>query len=62
MSDDVNYQENWSEESTQCKNCKSYQEHNGKKACVPEDKTFEQATEEYGEVDDRGHCNSFEAK
>ena len=62
MSDDVNYKENWSEEKTQCKNCKSYQEKEGKRACVPEDKSFEEAIKEYGEVSPHGHCNHFEPK
>ena len=62
MSDDVKYQSNWPDESTQCHNCQSYQEHDGKKACVPKDKTFEQALEAYGEVEANAHCNSFQAK
>ena len=62
MSDDVNYQDSWQDESTQCKNCKSYQVKEDKHACVPEDMTFEQAIEKYGEVNPNGHCNYFEPK
>lgn len=62
MSDDVNYVANWEDEATQCKNCKSFQFHDGKNACVPQGKTFAGALEEYGEVSPTGHCNYFVAK
>lgn len=62
MSDDVNYQENWPDEATQCKNCKQFETKDAKNACVPEDKTFEEALSEYGEVSPTAHCNYFEAK
>ena len=59
---EVNYKDNWDDVSTQCKNCKSFQSHSGKNACVPEDKTFEQALEEYGEVSPTAHCDCFASK
>ncbi|MBU1864727.1 MAG: hypothetical protein KKH94_13805 [Candidatus Omnitrophica bacterium] len=62
MSDEVNYVVNWEDEATQCQNCASFQSHGGKNACVPENKTFEEALEKYGEVSPNGHCNFFEAK
>ena len=62
MSDDVNYVESWDDSSTQCKNCVSYQSKDGKNACVPKDKSFEEALYEYGEVSPIGHCNFFQAK
>ena len=62
MSDEVNYVNNWSDESSQCKHCKSFQSKGGKNACVPSDKSFEQALEKYGEVSPSGHCNFFEKK
>ncbi len=62
MSDDVKYVESWDDESTQCKNCANFQSQNGKNACVPKDKSFEQALDEYGEVSPAGHCNHFQAK
>lgn len=62
MSDDVNYVDNWEDEATQCKNCIQYQSKEGKNACVPEDKTFEEALDAYGEVNPNGHCNYFEKK
>jgi len=62
MSDEVNYQDNWSDKSTQCKNCKNFQSKKGKSACVPEGKSFEEALEEYGECSPNGHCNYFEKK
>lgn len=62
MSDDVQYTSHWSEQKTQCKNCKNFQAKEGKNACVPQDKTFEEALEAYGEVSPKGHCNYFEAK
>lgn len=60
--DNVNYQENWEDEATQCKNCQNYQEKEQKKACVPEDMTFEKALEEYGEISATSHCNYFQEK
>jgi len=62
MSDEVNYVDNWEDEKSQCKNCKSYQSKEGKNACVPEDKSFEEALEEYGEVSPTSHCDCFEQK
>jgi len=62
MSDDVNFVENWEDESTQCKNCKQFQSQGEKNACVPEDKTFEEAIKEYGEVSPNAHCDYFEKK
>ena len=62
MSDDVQYVDKWEDESTQCKNCKLYQSQDGKNACVPENKSFEYALKEYGEVNPQGHCNCFETK
>ena len=59
MSDEVNYQENWNDEQTQCKNCKSFQAKDGKNACVPEDMDFEKAIEEHGEVSPAGHYDGF---
>ncbi len=62
MADEVNYIPNWEDEATQCKNCKNFQSKQGKNACVPPDKTFEQALEAYGEVSPNGHCNFFQKK
>ncbi len=62
MSDEVNYVENWEDKATQCQSCKSFQQREGKSACVPEDKSFEQALSEYGEVSPTGHCNYFKSK
>lgn len=62
MSDEVNYVDNWGDETTQCKNCKNFQSKEDKNACVPEGKSFEEALEEYGEVSPTGHCNYFEKK
>ena len=62
MSDDIQFVENWDDESTQCKSCASFQSENGKNACVPEDKSFEEALAEYGEVSQTAHCNYFKAK
>ena len=62
MSDEVNYSPSWENEAEQCKNCTQYKEEGGKHACVPPDKTFEAAIEEYGEVAPNGHCNFFQAK
>lgn len=62
MADEVNFTPSWDNEAEQCKMCASYQENDGKKACVPEGKTFEEAVEEYGEVSPSGHCNFFAAK
>lgn len=62
MSDEVNYQTNWADEATQCKNCKYYQNKNEQHACVPEDKTFEESIAEYGEIQADAHCNYFSAK
>ena len=62
MSDDVNYVEKWENEATQCKYCQQYQVKDGKTACVPDDKTFEEAITEYGEVSPVGHCNYFTKK
>ena len=62
MSDDVNFVTEWADEATQCKNCKQFQEKDGKTACVPEDETFEAALEEYGACPANAHCNYFEAK
>jgi len=45
---DTNYVVSWEDETTQCKNCKSFQHQNNQNACVPQDKTFEQAIEAYG--------------
>jgi hypothetical protein len=59
---DVNFVVNWKNEDTQCKNCKSFKEKDGKTVCVPEDKTFEQALEEYGNCPPEGHCDYFEEK
>ena len=62
MSEDVQYVNNWQDEATQCKNCKMYQSQDNKNACVPEDMTFAQAIEKFGEASLDGHCNYFEAK
>ena len=62
MADDVNYQANWSDETTQCQNCKLFQGKDGKNACVPPDKSFEEALKEFGECAPNGHCNFFAAK
>ena len=62
MSDEVNFQSNWKDEATQCKNCVSFKSQDGKSACVPEDKTFENALKEFGECPPDAHCNFFEAK
>ncbi|MFH1522209.1 MAG: hypothetical protein ABIE43_00125 [Patescibacteria group bacterium] len=62
MSDEVKYVANWDDEATQCKNCNSFQTKEEKNACVPNDKTFEEALTEYGEVSPVGHCNFFEAR
>lgn len=62
MSDEVQYVESWDDPTTQCKNCVSYQSQDGKNACVPKDKSFEEALEEYGEASPAGHCNFFQAK
>lgn len=62
MADDVNFQANWSDETTQCKNCKAFQSHDGKNACVPPDKTFEEAIKTYGEVPENAHCDYFQKK
>lgn len=62
MSDEVNFQANWQDEATQCKSCKLFQTQDEKSACVPEDKTFEAALEEFGECPANGHCNFFKAK
>jgi hypothetical protein len=62
MSDDVQYQNDWPDKTTSCRNCNNFQSHDGRNACVPSDKTFEQAVEEYGEVNPDGHCNYFTAK
>ena len=62
MSDDIQYRASWPEEKTQCKNCESYQKKDKRHACVPKDKTFEEAIAEYGEVSPAGHCNYFEAR
>jgi len=62
MADDINYVDNWLDEKSQCKNCKLFQVKDDKNACVPTDKTFEEAIEEYGEVSPAGHCNFFAEK
>lgn len=62
MSNEVNYVPDWQDQATQCKNCKSFQSKDGKNACVPPDKTFEQALEKYGEVSPNGHCDYFQSK
>ncbi len=62
MSDEVNYQENWDDEQTQCKNCKSFQVKDGKNACVPADMNFEEAIDKFGEVSSTGHCDSFKKR
>jgi len=62
MSDNANYVDTWKDVSSQCQSCKLYQTKEGKNACVPEDKSFEEAIEEYGEVNPNGHCNFFEKK
>lgn len=59
---DVNYTPSWADENSQCQRCKMYQEKDGKKACVPPDKNFEQALAEYGEASPMGHCDYFAAK
>jgi hypothetical protein len=61
MSEDVQYSSNWPDEATQCKNCKQFQEKDGKSACVSEEKTFDEAVAEYGEIEPAGHCKYFEA-
>jgi hypothetical protein len=43
MAEEINYQADWTDEATQCQNCQLYQTKDGKNACVPPDKTFEQA-------------------
>lgn len=60
--DSINYVAEWPNENTQCKNCIVFQAKAGKTACVPENKTFEEALEEYGEVSPAGHCNYFAKK
>jgi hypothetical protein len=62
MSDEINYQENWEEASTQCQNCRYYQTQDEKHACVPPDKTFYEALEAFGEASPTGHCDFFENK
>lgn len=62
MPDDFQYVANWGEVSTQCQNCKYFQTKDDKNACVPPDKTFDEAFEEYGEASSDGHCNYFEKK
>lgn len=62
MSDEVNYQDHCDDESRQCQNCKFYQSHNGKNACVPESMGFAAALEEYGEVSPAATCDNFAAK
>lgn len=62
MADEVNYQPNWKDESSQCQSCKLFQVHDGKNACVPPDKSFAEALEEYGEASPTGHCDYFEKK
>lgn len=62
MSDDVNYQENWADKNTQCKNCAFYQFKDNKHACVPEGESFQEALDKYGEVKADSHCNYFKAK
>jgi len=62
MANEVNYVPQWDDEQSQCKNCKSFQSHKGKNACVPPDKTFEQAIEAFGQVSPTGHCDYFEKK
>jgi hypothetical protein len=59
---DVNYVDNWEDEATQCKNCIVFQSKEGKSACVPEGKSFEEALEAYGEVSPNGHCDYFAKK
>ncbi len=59
---DVHYTPNWEDETAQCKNCKSFQHQNNQNACVPPDKTFEEAIEAYGEVSPAGHCDYFQSK
>lgn len=59
---DVQYTPDWPDPAAQCQKCQSYQVKNQKSACVPPDKTFEQAIEEYGEVSPVGHCNCFRLK
>ena len=59
MSDEVNYVENWEDEATKCRCCKSFQAKAGKNACVPSDKSFEEALDAYGEVSPQGHCDYF---
>ena len=59
MSDGVNYKKDWTDENTQCRNCRQFQEENGVKACVPEGESFAEAVEKYGEVDLTGHCDYF---
>jgi hypothetical protein len=60
--EEVDYRDDWEDESTQCKNCKNFQEKDQKTACVPEDMTFEAALEEYGEAAPTGHCSYFQPK
>lgn len=62
MSNEVNYQENWNEEKTQCRNCKFFQVKDGKNACVPVNMNFEEAIDKFGEVSSAGHCNFFEKR
>ncbi|MDD4989760.1 MAG: hypothetical protein PHW31_00390 [Candidatus Pacebacteria bacterium] len=59
---DVHYTPAWEDEAAQCKNCKSFQSRNSQNACVPPDKTFEEAIEAYGEVSPIGHCDYFQPK
>ena len=61
MSEDINYKKDWTDESTQCHNCRSFKTENGVNACVPEGDSFAEAVEKYGQVDANGHCNYFEA-
>ena len=62
MADDVNFKPSWDDAATQCQNCKQFQQQDGKSACVPPDKNFEEALEAYGEVPPQGHCDYFTAK
>lgn len=58
---DINYKADWTDESTSCKNCKMFQCKDGKNACVPPGKTFEEAIASYGEISPSGHCDYFTA-
>lgn len=62
MAKEIHYVPNWEDAKTQCQNCKNFQAKDGKTACVPPDKTFEEALEAFGEASPTGHCDYFKTK